>query len=148
MSLNLPSYFFMMVFFVDMNCDGYQGRALSDEKMGRTSGIFLTKAILNEECANPVIDYIPSAGFSLPRKPMNLICVVHRHGNTLPPEVIDIHNRWGRATLWGVHELQFSRSGGDEVCRPVLSRDVGTSTNREGTHVGWVGSTLTWSPKA
>ena len=78
MSLNLPSYFFMMVFFVDMNCDTIQGRTLSDENMGRTSGIFLTKAILNEECANPVMDYIPSAISRNPcRKQTNLIRVVH-----------------------------------------------------------------------
>ena len=63
MSLNLPSYFFMMVFFVDMNCEVRQERTLTDKKMKRTNGIFLAKAILNEECANPVMDCIPSVGF-------------------------------------------------------------------------------------
>jgi hypothetical protein len=78
MSLNLPSYFFMMVFFVDMNCDAYQGWIPSNKKPRRTSGIFLTKPILNEECANPVIDWIPSAYLTNPRrKQTNLICVVH-----------------------------------------------------------------------
>ena len=46
----------MMVFFVDMNFDRRQGQTLSDDNTKRTSGIFLDKAILNEECANPVID--------------------------------------------------------------------------------------------
>jgi hypothetical protein len=57
MSLNLPSYFFMMVFFVDMNYDERQDRTLSDNNTRRTNGIFLERAILNDECANPVIDY-------------------------------------------------------------------------------------------
>ena len=53
----------MMVFFVDMNCDVLQDWTLPDEKMKRTNGIFLTKAILNEECATPVMDCVPSADF-------------------------------------------------------------------------------------
>jgi hypothetical protein len=78
MSLNLPSYFFMMVFFVDMNYEWRQGRTLSDSDPERTSGIFLTKAILNEECANPVMDYIPSANFKNPfGERTNFVCVVH-----------------------------------------------------------------------
>jgi len=78
MSLNLPSYFFMMVFFVDMNCDVRQGQASTDEGMERTNGIFLAKPILNEECANPVMDYVPSACFmNACRKQTNLIRVVH-----------------------------------------------------------------------
>ena len=66
MSLNLPSYFFMMVFLVDMNCDALQDQTLSDNHAKRTSGIFLAKAILNEECANPVIDCTTSASFTDP----------------------------------------------------------------------------------
>ena len=78
MSLNLPSYLFMMVFFVDMNYAARQSQALSDKNMEQTSGIFLTKAILNEECANPVIDCVPSANFTnLRKRQPNLICVVH-----------------------------------------------------------------------
>jgi len=51
---------------------------LSDGKTKRTSGIFLTKAILNEECANPVIDCDLSAYFTNAcRKQTNLVRVVH-----------------------------------------------------------------------
>jgi hypothetical protein len=78
MSLNLPSYFFRIVFFVDMNCGVCQGRTLSEGEMKRTNGIFLAKAILKEECANPVIDCTPSVGFVNPwRKWVNLICIIH-----------------------------------------------------------------------
>lgn len=67
-----------MVFFVDMNCDAPQDRALSDNNVKRTSGIFLAKAILNDECANPVIDCFPSVAFAdLRRQQTNLICIVH-----------------------------------------------------------------------
>jgi len=68
----------MMVFFVDINCNARQDGAIPDERMKRTNGIFLTKAILNEECANPVMDYVPSADFTDPAIwNANLIGVVH-----------------------------------------------------------------------
>ena len=97
----------MMVFFVDMNCDARQGRTISDDNPELTSGIFLDKAILNEECANPVIDYhfLANPTNPLKIKQTNLVCIVHRHCHTLAFEVVNIQSRWGRTILGSEHEL-------------------------------------------
>ena len=57
MSLKRPSYFFMIVFLVDMNYITLMSKSVSHgDGRNRTRGIFLESAILNDECANPVID--------------------------------------------------------------------------------------------
>ena len=112
--------------------------------MERTSGIFLTKAILNEEWANPVMDCIPSVNpTNSCGKQTNLVCVVHRHGHTLALEVINIQGRRGRAILRCVYELQLTRTGCNEVCRPVLWWNVRTPMVQEGIYVGIPGHPLT-----
>ena len=75
-------------------------------------------------------------------KQTNLVRVVHRHGNPLALEVINVQSCWGGAILGGVHELQLTRSGGDEVCRPVLSWSVGMSMDRDAIHARLVVSHL------
>jgi hypothetical protein len=55
-SLKRPSYFLRIVFLVDMNYDNIRGLfGILGVKL--TRGIFLVIAILNEECANPAMDF-------------------------------------------------------------------------------------------
>ena len=57
MSLNRPSYFFMIVFFVDMNCnESMLDMFDTNLRSERTNVSFLDNAILKDACAKPLID--------------------------------------------------------------------------------------------
>lgn len=107
MSLNRPSYFFIIVFLVDKN-----------------SGIFLASAILKEEWANPVMD-CGLEGVSRDDKRSEervsyLVRVVHAHRHALAFEVKHLHlSRW-RPISRLIHQLQFPWSRNNEICRSIL----------------------------
>jgi hypothetical protein len=84
----------------------------------RARGILFDRAILKEECANPVIDYMRINGLTTSHQTgwwIYLIGVVHAHSNTLAFEVIDLECGWYTSISWGVYKLELSRPGGNKV---------------------------------
>lgn len=98
-----------------------------------TRGIFLAKAILNDACAKPVIDYALSGftRFAALSRHTHFICIVHAHGNTLPLEVVNVHDSLLAAVGWCIDELKLAGAWGDEVCGPVLRN---TYQSQHGNH--------------
>jgi hypothetical protein len=90
-----------------------------------TRGIFLAKAILNDEWAKPVIDYgINSVSDQFDQREARtkggvintyLVGVVHGHSHTWSFEVIYIHHRRGRPISRSVHKLELAWSRSDVV---------------------------------
>lgn len=87
-----------------------------------TRGIFFCKAILNDECAKPVIDSTARQRSRRARKDDKLaylIRIIHCHGHTRSFEVVYIHN-FCLSIWWSKHKLKFTRSRRHKICRSIL----------------------------
>jgi hypothetical protein len=82
-----------------------------------TRGIFLLRAILNEECANPVIDYHQCYNNLIKCSMIiaYLIGIIHAHRYTFTLEVVDIESGCCRTVLRSVHQLKLAGSWRYEI---------------------------------
>jgi hypothetical protein len=84
-----------------------------------TKGIFFVMAILNDECAKPVMDYIrirnPTVRINRKNKTTHFVGIIHRHRYTLSFKVIYIQRRDGLAICGCVHKLKFAGAWNDVV---------------------------------
>ena len=114
-----------MVFLVDINY-GRLVRCSQRNSRGDklTNGIFLARAILNDECAKPVMDYgINSVSDRLDQHKAwttgvidtYLVGVVHSHSHTWSFEVVYIHHRRGRPISRSIDKLELAWSRSDVV---------------------------------
>jgi len=67
-----------------------------------------------------------------------LIRVVHRHGDTFTGKVIYIERSWFASIIWGIYQLQLSRTRRDEVRRLVLVSE-GVTANDNRVYPSWNG---------
>ena len=114
----------MMVFLVDMNYHN-TGEQTGEGRggWGHTRGIFLESAILNDECAKPVMDCMKvRATFCTMTFATHLVCVVHTHSNSPSLEIIHIQYCRRFAISRSIYKLQLARSWSNEIRRPVLHR--------------------------
>ena len=78
----------------------------------------MDKAILNEECAKPVMDYKMTdmrSGILDSFGRAYLVGVVHAHSNTLALKVVHIECGRRATISWSIDELQLSSSRNDEI---------------------------------